>query len=79
MNTACINTECLPQFTATAKTLIGVEMLLEMLLIYSITDADGSLKIQRSEGFTDSNEYLDFYQAVAEAKADKKHSGTPAA
>lgn len=33
-----------------------------------VTDEDGSLKIRRTEEFTDSKVYLDFYRAIAAAK-----------
>ena len=36
-----------------------------------VTDEDGSLKIKRIEEFTDSKSYLEFFKALAEAKANK--------
>ena len=38
------------------------------------TDEDGILKIKQTEEFTDSKAYLDFFKAVAEAKAKKESS-----
>lgn len=39
-----------------------------------VTDVDGSLKIIRFEEFTDSKTYLEFYKAVAAAKASNSSS-----
>lgn len=56
------------QFTNKAKTLVGVDMSRESILIAQIApDEDGSLKIKQLEEFTDSKLYLDFIKAVAEA------------
>jgi len=61
-----------PQVTNKAKTSIGVEMNRESIFIaHIVTDEDGSLKIKQMEDFTDSKAYLDFIQAVAEARAKK--------
>ena len=54
------------------KTSIGVELNRESIFIaHIVTDEDGSLKIKQVEDFTDSKAYLDFIQAVAEARAKK--------
>ena len=42
-----------------------------ILTIYIITDEDGSLKIIRVDEFTDSKAWLDFFEAVEQAKAKK--------
>lgn len=61
------------QLTNKAKTSIGVDMVREMILtLHIVTDEDGSLKIGRVEEFTDSKSYLEFYQAIAAAKANKQ-------
>jgi hypothetical protein len=58
-----------PQVTNKTKTSVGVEMTRESIIITDfVTDEDGSLKIKRTEEFTDSKVYLDFYQAIAAAK-----------
>jgi hypothetical protein len=52
------------------KTSIGVDSIREsILIVYIVTDEDGSLKIKRVEEFTDSKSELDFTQAVAAAAA----------
>ena len=38
-----------------------------------VTDEDKSLKVKQVEEFTDSKAYLDFFKAVAEAKAKREH------
>ena len=40
-----------------------------ILITQIVTDEDGSLKIKELEEFTDSKAYLDFFEAVAVAKA----------
>ena len=46
----------------------------EMILIaHIVTDEGGNLKIKEIEEFTDSKAYLDFFKAVAAAKADEKN------
>lgn len=53
-------------------TSVGVEMVREMILIVHIVpDEDGKLKIKTLEEFTDTKGYLDFFQAIAAAKANK--------
>lgn len=47
----------------------------EMILTaHIVTDEDGSLKIKQLDEFTDSKTYLDFFKAVAEAKANNENS-----
>ena len=46
-----------------------------IFIVHIVTDEDGSLlKIKQVEEFTDSKAYLDFFKAVAEAKAQMEHS-----
>ena len=53
-------------------TKIGVLASHEVILtIQIITDEDGSLKIIRVDEFTDSKVWLDFFEAVKQAKAKK--------
>ena len=60
------------QFTNKAMTKIGVLASHEVILtIQIITDEDGSLKIIRVDEFTDSKVWLDFFEAVKQAKAKK--------
>ena len=55
------------------KTSIGVESIREsILIVYIVTDEDGSLKIKRVEEFTDSKAELDFTHAVAAAGVGAK-------
>jgi hypothetical protein len=55
------------------KTSIGVEMVHESIFIADIvTDEDGSLKVKRLEGFSDSKAELDFVQAMAAAGVGAK-------
>lgn len=69
-----------PQLNLLSKTPFGVEMDREMLFIaLVVTDDDGSLKIKQFEEFVDSNVYLEFYGALAKAKADGLCSGSFAA
>ena len=42
-----------------------------ILIFHIVTDKDGSLKIKVFEEFTDSQPYLDFFQAIAAAKVNK--------
>ena len=59
--------------TNKTKTSIGVEMSRESIFIgHVVTDEDGSLKLRQVEEFTDSKTYLDFTQAIAEARAKKQ-------
>ena len=61
-----------PQLTNKANTSIGVQLIRESIFIgHIVTDEDGSLKIKRTEEFTDSKTYLDTTQAIAAAKAKK--------
>ena len=61
------------QMTNKTKTSIGVEMSRESIFIgHVVTDEDGSLKLKQVEEFTDSKTYLDFTQAIAEARAKKQ-------
>jgi hypothetical protein len=47
-------------------------MVREMIYIaHIVPDEDGNLKIKTIEEFTDSKSYLDFFQALTEAKANK--------
>ena len=47
----------------------------EMIWIgHIVTDEDGSLKLKQIEEFTDSKAYLNFFKAVAEAKAQRNNS-----
>jgi hypothetical protein len=58
--------------THKVKTSIGVETIRESILIaYIVTDEDGSLKVKRTEEFTDSKAELDFVQAITAARAKK--------
>jgi hypothetical protein len=62
-----------PQTTFKAKTSIGVESTRESIIIaHIVTDEDGSLKMKRTEEFTDSNSELNFVQAIAAATAKKQ-------
>ena len=66
------NVALTPQLTTKAKTLTGMESCSEMIIIFHIvTDEDGGLKIKDLEEFIDSKAYLDFFQAVVAAKANK--------
>jgi hypothetical protein len=47
-----------------------------IIVAQNAADEDGSLKIKQLEMFVDSKAYLDFFQAVAEAKANKLHSAS---
>lgn len=70
-----LNVTYTPQLTAKADAKIGIEMIREMILIaYIVTDDDGSLKIKQLDEFTDSKANVDFFKAVAEAKAGREHS-----
>jgi hypothetical protein len=52
----------------------------EMILIgHTVTDEDGSLKFMRLEEITDSKSYLEFFKAVAEAKANEQNEPSAAA
>jgi hypothetical protein len=58
--------------THKAKTSIGVEYTRESILIaHFVTDEDGSLKVKRTEEFTDSKAELAFVQAITAARAKK--------
>lgn len=58
----------------------GIEMIREMILTaHIVTDEDGSLKVKQLDEFTDSKAYLDYFKAVAEAKAQREHSASYAA
>ena len=62
-----------PQTNDKVKTSIGVEMVHESIFIADIvTDEDGSLKVKRLEGFTDSKVEFDFVQAMAAAGVGAK-------
>lgn len=55
--------------------MIGIEMVRESIFtLHIVTDEDGSLKIKQLDEFTDSKTNLDFFKAVAEAKAEREHS-----
>lgn len=57
------------------KTSSGVDVERESIyIIHIITDEDGSLKIIQFEEFTDSQVYLDLFQAAAEANAREQNS-----
>lgn len=57
-----------------------VEMIYEMILIsYTVTDEDGSLKIKQFENFADSKTYSDLFKTVAEAKVRRERSASYAA
>ena len=52
----------------------------EMMWVgHIVTDEDGSLKFKEVEEFTDSQAYLDFFKAVAEAKAKRDNPSSYAA
>lgn len=49
----------------------------EMIWIgHIVTDEDGSLKIKKIEEFTDSKAFVEFFGAVAEAKAKRENSAS---
>jgi hypothetical protein len=73
INTDSANTVPLLQLTNRIKTSIGVDTDREMILIaHIVTDEDGSVKFKQIEEFTDSKAYLDFFKAIAEAKANRE-------
>lgn len=50
-------------------------MIREVIFIAHIaSDDDGTLKVIKSEEFTDSKTYLEFFKAVAAAKAGKEYA-----
>ena len=63
------NAEPTLQMTINVDTSLGVGVVHESILIVHITtDEGGSLKIEQIEDFIDSKAFLDFVQAVTEAK-----------
>ena len=71
MKTKCmLKSSLASQFTIKAETIIGVDMVREMIFIaHTAADEDGSLKIKQFEEFADSKAYLDFSHSVDKAKA----------
>ena len=58
--------------TNKVKTPTGVERIREsILIIHTVPDEDGSLKIKRAEEFVDSKLELDIAQAIAGVGAKK--------